>query len=47
MFIDAFGITNPSMEARDQAVKYIAVLMIGLLATICFAFFLGLQLLRA
>ena len=46
IFIDGFGITHPSMEERDRAAKYIAFLMIGILVTICFAFFVGLHLLH-
>jgi hypothetical protein len=43
VFIDAFGITHPSVEARDRAAKYIAFLMIGLLLTLCSMFFLALK----
>ena len=45
-FIDGFGITHPSMEERDHAAKYIAFLMIGIVVTICLAFFVGLHLLH-
>jgi hypothetical protein len=46
MFIDAFGITHPSIEARDRAAKYIAFLMIALLVLLCSLFFLALEVLR-
>jgi hypothetical protein len=46
VFIDAFGITPPSMEKRDRAATYIALLMIGLLITLCSAFLLALKILR-
>ena len=46
IFIDAFGITHPTMDARDRTARYIAFLMIGVVVIICFAFFLGLDLLR-
>jgi hypothetical protein len=45
IFIDAFGITHPSMEERDRA-RYIAFLMIVLMVGILAVFFLGLHLLR-
>jgi hypothetical protein len=45
-FIDAFGITHPSEEARDRAAKYIAFLMFGLLLTLCSVFFLALKIMR-
>ena len=46
VFIDGFGITHPTTEARDRAARYIGLLMIGVLVAVCFAFFLGLHLLR-
>jgi hypothetical protein len=46
MFIDAFGITHPSIEARDRAAKYIAFLMIAALVALCSIFFLALNVLR-
>jgi hypothetical protein len=46
IFIDAFGITHPSMEERDRAAMYIAFLMIVLMVGILAVFFLGLHLLR-
>ena len=47
IFIDAFGITHPSTEARDRAAMYIALLMVVILLITCLAFFLGLHLLVA
>ena len=46
VFIDAFGITHPSVEARDRAAKYIAFLMVGLFLTLCSVFFVALRILR-
>jgi hypothetical protein len=46
MFIDAFGITHPSIEARDRAAKYIAFLMIAVIVVLCSIFFLALKVLR-
>jgi hypothetical protein len=46
MFIDAFGITHPSIEARDRAAKYIDFLMIAALVALCSIFFLALNVLR-
>ena len=45
VFIDAFGITHPSVEGRDRAARYIAFLVIGLLITLCSVFFLALKVL--
>jgi hypothetical protein len=47
IFIDGFGITHPSMDARDRAASYIALLIVGVLVTVCLAFVFGLHLLRA
>jgi hypothetical protein len=46
MFIDAFGITHPSIEARDRAAKYIAFLMIALFVVLCSISFLVVNALR-
>jgi hypothetical protein len=46
MFIDAFGITHPSIEARDRAAKYIAFLMIAVIVVLCSILFLALRVLR-
>ncbi len=45
MFIDAFGITHPSIEARDRAAKYIALPDDRLSAILC-SVFLALKVLR-
>jgi hypothetical protein len=46
MFIDAFGITHPSVEARDRAAKYIAFLTIAVIVVLCSIFFPALRVLR-
>jgi hypothetical protein len=46
VFIDVFGITHPSIEARDRAAKYISFLMIALFVVLCSIFFLALHVLR-
>jgi hypothetical protein len=38
VFIDVFGITHPSIEARDRAAKYISFLMIALLWSFALSF---------
>lgn len=45
MFIDVFGITHPSAEARDRAARYIACLMLLFLVAILSVLFVGLHLL--
>lgn len=41
IFIDAFGITHPTIEARDRAARYVAFLMIGFFGNCLLGFFLG------
>jgi hypothetical protein len=43
VFIDVFGITHPSTEARDRAARYIAFLMLLLVVTFVLVLFLGLR----
>ena len=35
IFIDTFGITHPSIEGRDRAARYIALIMILLFLLLC------------
>jgi hypothetical protein len=44
-FIDTFGITHPSVEARDRSARYIALLMVSLLGFLCVAIFLAIHIL--
>jgi hypothetical protein len=46
IFIDAFGITHPSTEARDRAARYIAFLILALLLGICAVIFVALHAFR-
>ena len=46
IFIDAFGITHPTIEKRDRAALYIAALLAAVILALCILFFLGLRFLR-
>jgi hypothetical protein len=38
IFIDFFGITHPTTEARDRAAQYIAFLLVALIVALIMAF---------
>jgi hypothetical protein len=38
VFIDVFGITHPSVEARDRAALYIAFLLLAMIAALLLVF---------
>jgi hypothetical protein len=46
IFIDTFGITHPSIEGRDRAARYIALLMILLFLLLCGAIAFAVGVLR-
>lgn len=45
IFIDVFGITHPSVEARDRAARYIACLLLLFLVAILSVLLVGLRML--
>jgi len=45
VFIDVFGITHPTVEARDRAARYIASLLLALIVALFLVFFLAARLL--
>jgi hypothetical protein len=46
VFIDAVGITHPSIEERDRATLYIASLLAAMILLLCALFFLALHFLH-
>ena len=46
IFIDAVGITHPSIEERDRAALYIAALLAAVILFLCTLFFLALHFLH-
>jgi hypothetical protein len=45
VFIDVFGITHPSVEARDRVALYIAFLLLALITALFLVFLLAAHLL--
>lgn len=46
-FIDVFGITHPSTEARDHAARYIAFLFVAMIAVLLLVLLLAAHLLSS
>jgi flagellar biogenesis protein FliO len=46
IFIDVFGITHPSVEASDRAARYIAFLLLALVAILVLVLLVAFRVLR-